>query len=280
MKINLANLLVHKNQKQRNYLFVGGCARSGTSVLTVLIGSNSQVVLGKERYNKLCNKQTFSLSTGHFKKERFFNVLEGDTFYTNFNDFHTWDAQIYSKFEHCKYVGIKYTRIHTIMDELLESFGKITVFYIYRNIFDVAESWNKRAEKANNWPKTKNYREAVIEWNESLSAMKTFIEKGHKIICVNYDDLFFSTKSIKPLFTPLQLKVAKITRQKIVDQRKRAKLLKEEKGSLTKEEIDYIEEYANLELFQYYDENLNVLRNNNTWFKKRIHGLRLSKKGL
>lgn len=249
----------YKNNDGKKYLFIGGCARSGTSALTKIIGSHKNIVLGMERFNNLLDKENYSLSKNHFIKERFFDIQFGDTFYNDFNQFHSWEPNIYKKFDLSVYIGVKYTDIHKIIDELNSTFGEVNIFYIYRNIFDVAESWNKRAEKGNNWPSTKNYKEAVETWNQSLETIKRGIETGHKIHCIHFEDLLFSKKSIDELFKKINLNIDKNVLKTLKKLRNNAPGKRMIKGVLTDEEKIYIEENANFELYDYFNENLNLL---------------------
>lgn len=257
----LSDIIRNKFQKkERKYLFIGGCARSGTSSLTKIIGSHRKIILGMERFNNLCEKDSFSLSPNHFSYERFFNVQEGDTFYMDFLQFHNWDPNIYKKYDTCNFIGAKYTDIHNIINHLNESFGEIVIFYIYRNIFDVAESWNKRAEKGNNWPSSKDYKEAVFTWNRSLETIKYKIESGQEIYCVSFDDLFFTSKPIDKIFERINLKIDRNVKRMIKKLRRNAPGKKQAKGVLNSSELDYIKQNARFELYDYFNEHYNLLR--------------------
>jgi hypothetical protein len=242
------------------YLFVGGCARSGTSSLTRLLNSHKKILVGIERYNKLCHKHNYSLNKGHFLKKRFFQVEKGDTFYSDFSEVHKRSKWLYRKYESLEYIGLKYTSIHNIMDELNSTFGNPVIIYIYRDIFDVAESWNQRTIKGNNWPKTKNYIEAVEEWNYSLKTIKSYIENKQEIICVNYNDVFYSNKSLKKLFAELNLNVHFGVFFKIILARIRALILKRKRSVLSQKDYSYVLKNASFELYEHFNDNFNILR--------------------
>ncbi|MBN2648945.1 MAG: sulfotransferase [Prolixibacteraceae bacterium] len=242
----------------KKYLFIGGCARSGTSALTKLIGKHHDVVLGMERYNKLCHKMTYSLTKEHFEKERFFNIEKGDTFYNDFDQMHKYDSDIYHKFDNCKYIGLKYPKIHTILDEIKTTFNDIKIIFIYRNIFDVANSWNQRAIIGKNWSKERDYKKAVITWNRSMRVIRRAINNGYPIICMNYDDVFYSDKSLKPLYDLLDIENDEKT---ISNMRERAQIIKTNKKMiLNKEEIEYVEENADVGIYEIFNQKFNMLR--------------------
>jgi len=56
-----------------------------------------------------------------------------------------------------KYVGVKYPNFDEVTIKTKMALGEISVIYIYRNIYDVAESLNHKAEKGTeNWKSDKN----------------------------------------------------------------------------------------------------------------------------
>jgi hypothetical protein len=234
----------------KKLLFTGGCGRSGTSSLTEIIGSHQQIVLGIERYNKLMRKNAFSLSKAHFTKERFLTIQNGDTFYDDFNKLKAHHG-IAEKFDDAVFVGIKYPPFDQIFHLMKEHFGSFKYLYIYRNIIDVAELWNRRAEKGINWPKHKNYLKAVERWNQSLKHTFQQLKNGADIICIHYDDLLFSEKSIQPIFDRLGIPIDENVLSALANARKIAPEKKSAKGTLTENEIEYIKNNAR---FEWYDE--------------------------
>ncbi|MEO0752369.1 MAG: hypothetical protein AAFY25_11255, partial [Pseudomonadota bacterium] len=59
------------------YLFVGGCARSGTSGLAHLANTHPDVAIGVERFNSAWGNAR--LVPELFEEKRFFDVRETDT---------------------------------------------------------------------------------------------------------------------------------------------------------------------------------------------------------
>ncbi len=255
------NILPNQVAIKQKFIFIGGCARSGTGILTEILGKHKKIVLGKERYNKLCHKETYRLSEKHFEKDRFFNMQEGDTFYMDFNRYHIkWEPQIYKKFDQCIYFGLKYTPIHQIIKELSDNFPGMIIFYIYRSIYDVAESWNKRAEEGNNWPPAKDYTQAVTAWNESLGMTRKAIENHYNIMCINYDDLLHTNKSIAPIFNMLDVNPDRETHKWLKKARREAAKRRRKKGSLSESEKDFVYSNADFLQYQYFNENFNIMK--------------------
>lgn len=243
---------------KKKYLFIGGCGRSGTSVLTQIIGSHQQIVLGIERYNKLMRKKFFSLTDAHFSKERFLTMHEGDTFYDDFNKLKA-HKNAAEKFDNAVYVGVKYPPFDKIYHLMQTNFGSFKYLYIYRNIFDVAESWNRRAEKGGNWASDKNYLKAVQRWNESLTHTLNELKNGTDIICVNYDEILFTNKSIQPIFDRLGIPMDENVIRELTEARNIAPKKKPAKGALSETETEYIRKNAKFELYDEIHSKFNIL---------------------
>jgi hypothetical protein len=243
----------------KQYLFIGGCSHSGTSELTEIIGAHHKIALGVERYNKLMKKNDFRLSLAHFSKQRFLTLEAGDTFYQDFKMFRR-HHQIDEKWDRAKYVGLKYPRFDQIYHLMKEHFGTFKNLYIYRNILDVAESWNQRAKKGINWPPEKNYLKAVERWNQSLKHTLQQLKNGADIICIHYVDLLFTNKSIRPIFDRMDIPIDENVLSALDIARKIAPGKKSAKGTLTENEVEYIK---NISRFEWYDEihsTYNILR--------------------
>jgi hypothetical protein len=248
-----------ETQQKSKYLFVGGCARSGTSILTNIIGMHQRVVLGMERYNNLMKPQKFQLSAEHFEKNRFLTIHENDTGYTDFNKFRC-HGSISEKWDSAALFGTKYTFADQVFWKLKQVFGNFHYLYIYRNIYDVAESWNRKAANGINWPAGKNYIMAVERWNESLGNTLTELRSGADIICLSYEEMLYSKKSIQPIFDRLGLQIDENVLRELTEARKKAPKKKFEKGMLSENEVEYIRNNARHELYDEIHSKFNILQ--------------------
>lgn len=194
--------------KSKNFLFVTGCARSGTSALAELIGNHPKIVMGMERYGAFYDAERLELGPEHFEEERFFDARPGDTFYEDFNAFHAWDPNIRTKFKDAIYVGDKRPNIHRHYDQIFRQFPGATIYFIYRDVFDVACSWEARKEAKQDWSPALDFKAAVTTWNESLSHTIDAINAGNHIIPVRYADYFETEGNLYKLLKPLGLSLA------------------------------------------------------------------------
>ncbi len=246
------------DEKDKKYLFIAGCGRSGTPALTTIIGSHARIVLGMERYNRLMRPDNFKLSKAHFAKERFINVQDGDTGYDDFYR-HQLHLDIPEKWDNSEFYGLKYPPADRVYNKLKEAFGSFHYLYIYRNIFDVAESWNRNAASGTKWPAKQDYIQAVKRWNTSLNSTLNLIKRGEPIICIKYEDLFFSDKSIEPVFEKLGLPIDENVLKALATARKLSGSKKLKKGALSKEEHDYVAANARFNLYEEFNTKYNVL---------------------
>lgn len=258
IKIFTGFLKNKKTLNRKKYLFVGGVGRSGTSSLTEIIGSHPQIVLGMERYNSLFAPKNFSVSPALFEKERFLSIRPGDTFYTDFKRFRP-HQNIAEKWDMAVYVGVKYPRIATVYNLTKEALGNFKLIYIYRNIFDVTESWNRRLIEKPNWPRHRDYKKAVSFWNNSLRKTRKLIREKGDIACIRYEDLFFSEASLQPLFDWLELKLDNNVAELLNQKRALAPEKKAKKGNLPAKQREYIAENARFDIYEEFNSKYNIL---------------------
>lgn len=227
----------------KKFLFICGCARSGTTAFTHLFTAHYRIVMGMERYANLVRPGNFQLTPEHFSKQRFLEVQPDDTFYDDFEAFHKFDTQIADKYDGCIYIGDKRPDLYLAYNQLFTSLPNSKVFFIYREPIAVASSYQARSEKGKHWPAWRNYQAAIEEWNQSLQLTLAAIENGHSIYPVNYDDVFSSEKPLDKIFEILNMDMPESVQKRIIGLRRRAKELNANRKSLlNKNQIDIIRE--------------------------------------
>jgi hypothetical protein len=171
--------------ESRNYLFVCGAPRSGTTAIAQLLNRHPKIVVGIERYKNL---KPADLGEHLFAVERFFDFRPTDTNVRARNVY----SRLEKKYRNTTWRGDKVPRYYTRYDTLFEKFEKSVVIFMLRDVHAVASSWNKRAEDPEDkWPEGNNYVQAVKEWNASLSLTLESKEKyGDRMLVVEYERLF------------------------------------------------------------------------------------------
>jgi hypothetical protein len=189
---------------EKKYLFITGCPRSGTSALWRIITSHPKIMLGMERFSgQMVNHE---LSPELYREERFYNIMHGDT---SVGDSHLYlpaPEMRHSVYKQIVYIGDKLPYLYLFLDTLAEKFSGAKVVFINRNIFDLATSYNARAEDSNDlsWNRDMRSEKAIRHWTDALTKLQS-IPSGVDLACVNYESIFYQNSNIKPIFDFLGL---------------------------------------------------------------------------
>ena len=184
------------------WVFICGCARSGTSTTADLLRSHKRFAMGRERYWGIFNTQS-CLSLDLFQKERFCTALhEGDTHHKLLDRYY---EELLPRFDGCTHVGDKIPLLHNSYDKLNHNFPGCKFVFLVRNIFDVAQSFEVRRERSKNtpdneWPPSKGYKWAVNDWNTALCNTLNAFDK-YEILVVEYEQLYTSEEHLRSLFS-------------------------------------------------------------------------------
>ena len=182
----------HTTEGPPRQIFVCGTPRSGTTALARLLNTSPHIVVGIERYGKRLLRINGGDQSGLFSKDRFFSY-DADDADVDFNVAHKELTESSKrKLDNAAFVGDKVPRLYRRLRFIDEAFTNCIVIYIVRNPIQVAASWQKRAEKANDrWPTRNGFQEATIEWNESIAfAMQSRQRFGNRLILLSYDRVF------------------------------------------------------------------------------------------
>ncbi len=244
--------------KNRKYLFVCGCPRSGTSALVKLLNTHPSIALGIERYKRYAKiDKIHGLTPGKFKSKSFFNIKPKQT---NINPSHkSWDLEWKEIYENLKIkfnrkntiVGDKYPYYYRFYHEIDRAFNCPKWIFILRNIHEVASSYNVRASNPHDrWKTTHNYIYAVKDWNESLTQTWQYLESGSKnlLIC-EYEKLFYgNTQCLYQLLNFLNIRTNLVVEKYHQDMTRnwQYRLLKSQ--NLDFQQVKYIDANANWSL--------------------------------
>lgn len=187
-----------------NKLFICGCARSGTSALTNLLNRDDRIIIGTERYINIYEK----IQPVHFQKDRFLNP--------NQDEMRNPDNQIFNNFRikwdkgNVQYIGDKAPRYYKQLYYLTRMFPDCKILFLWRNLYEVASSYNVRARQKKNWGDDRDYRQAVQHWNESLQCVYNHINNGNRdqVHIIKYEAFFSGDQTIfESLYNFLSLEI-------------------------------------------------------------------------
>lgn len=179
---------------EKRYLFVCGCGRSGTSNMAYLLGHHPKVVMGVERYHNLVLPK-FKLKPSHFKYQRFMNFLEKDSHHNMFE--HKIFKELYplykNDFRKHYLIGDKVPMLYYQYDSLFKNFesaAEISIIFMVRNIYDVANSYMTRyLNTEDRWKR--DFDTCIKDWNDSLTETERIIQQGKKVHVIQFEDFYY-----------------------------------------------------------------------------------------
>lgn len=168
--------------------------------MTHILNWHSDVLLGVERYAKLFGRNPNAMKRGLFRAERFANIRPTDCGYSSFETAREYNNRasrniVPEDISMSAVVGDKITKLYKNFD-VFEGEGwlgsDVTVLQIIRNVFDVARSYEARAQNSKDrW--SFDYAQGISDWAESMRyPIRTINSEGikTKFIFVNYENLF------------------------------------------------------------------------------------------
>jgi len=229
-----------------SYLFIGGCARSGTTALWRILSKSQSAVIGMERYVQLATRPD-EFSPDLFKEDRFFDVRPGETWYSDISDLPYYgDAQ--KRFRDAKIVGDKIPMLCRLLPKIASDFPDVKIVYIVRNLFDVANSYQVRAQQENDptWGLSRDYRRACIDWNTSLEGLDDWANQLPMAV-IDYESFFGGLTKIEVLAVFLGLD-PNVMRQTYEAELARSRPMKSH-SSLSSMQRQYVAEHGNFSTY-------------------------------
>ena len=238
------------------YAFICGCPRSGTTAITFLLSSHPMISLGLERYKYYANNRKINkINEELFSYELFFEFKEEQTniLPQNSKQYSDYYNGLKEKYRYSLIYGDKYPDYFQFYNNLKDSFFDAKFIYLLRDIYEVASSWNVRANEPNSsWPKHADYREAVKRWNESLKETNDFLKISPKNLFVcDYDSIFgnsrnYLEKLLKFIDIPLHFEIVKHYKLATKEYPK----VKKKSKKITPDQSLFIKENANFILYE------------------------------
>ena len=204
----------------RQYLFMGGNPRSGTTALCDLLNQDRRIVLGMERFRRVREE----ITPEHFTRARFFSPDESETTFLprrlvplDRPGITVWPENedlVKEKWDSMdlRYVGDKSPFYVLELPYLAETFSDARFLIAIRDPVSVADSYQRRAEDPrDHWPAENDYTLAIEHWNSSVAALLAYIENyGFRdIFLIDYDTFYSGDPEyLRSLYRFLELDVS------------------------------------------------------------------------
>lgn len=184
-------------------LFVGGCARSGTTAFTDYLNLHEEILLCQERYKGRQRKVTWDL----FTFERIMDFRPEETkrppLGQSPEEFLKRHEDLLARKDptKLKWLGDKGPFYVRFMDQLAANNPGARFIMLYRPIEEIAESWDARAKNPDDpWRSERGYQLSVEVWNLAMRGMRNFIESSPapRVLIVSYHDFFYRNEAVAP----------------------------------------------------------------------------------
>jgi hypothetical protein len=187
----------------KDYLFVSGCPRSGTTVLAYILNWAPQTFVGLERFAGLFETRRQDFTPALFEPARLDSFVAGDCDYASFQAKPEYalsctNGNAVAGIPEARHIGDKNPNFWIGFDAFLApawAGSAIRIFHIVRNVADVAASYQTRFDDADdNW--THDFRAGVADWTASVRKTADFLAgaaswpPGLHLHVVDYDRLF------------------------------------------------------------------------------------------
>ncbi|MDJ0655476.1 MAG: sulfotransferase [Xanthomonadales bacterium] len=227
------------------YLFVGGCPRSGTTALLQLLNSHPGIALGKERY-----KNVQGLTPRHFETDQFLHPSAEETNLLDMDHY----AALRRKMRRgdILYIGDKTPGYYRRISELSQAFEQARFLMIWRDPVRVASSFQHRAQRAaGGWSEEHDYRNAIRQWNSSLTRYRQFMRQGGhgQLMLLHYEWLYSGDfEYLRSVFRFLGLDVTDEVIESYVHIARRWNRVRKKSLCLTEEQIGEVKAGTDPEL--------------------------------
>ena len=161
---------------------------------------------------------------------------------------------IKDKFDRAIYVGDKRPRFIRCWQNTWLNLPKAKIIYIFRNIYDVACSYNTRANNAalgidKCWSSSRDFSQAVGDWNQGLQEVKKLAD-FYEVYFVKYEDFFIEQSKMEHLFNYLKVNLAEPELIKGMNRINQTALsLQNKPRTLSQEEKQYIDSQADFKSY-------------------------------
>ncbi len=224
----------------KKFIFISGTPRSGTSAFSDLLNSHSKIALFQERYDMSYGYHPDMFLPNHIYSGNWESRPAADRWQT-----------LREKLNDATYIGDKRPNFLCSWAITEQNFtpDKIRILHIYRDINDIALSYNQRHKNAligkdHTWHRLHDFKKACMDFNINNRKLLTLMENEayrRSIMVIDYETLLSSSSKILEIFTWLGLNIEEELKQAMMPIFNRSKRLMHRDRDTIKNISDYIE---------------------------------------
>ncbi len=224
-------------------LFVSGAARSGTTALGRLLNASPRVALFVERY-----EPDFGYHPDMFTADAVFCPGWEQGLHAA-----SW-GMLQRRVGQVRYIGDKMPNFLLSWHITRHNFRPrtIRILHIIRNIYDVAHSFNQRAQNSEDrWSQRRDFKSACAEWNlNNLMILEVLKDPkfSRQVSVVQYEKLFTDRDAMMTVFSTLNIGRPKPVLRRMESEMKRGVKVGAKVRTLSEEQKDYISRVADFNL--------------------------------
>lgn len=200
---------------ERSFLFVTGCARSGTTEIVNVLNRHPAIAVGMERFKFLIRERFGEFRQSLFEPANFLKTEAADTnILPRSPRFKNHHAMLNSKFDtgRVRFVGDKLPFLFRYYEAIEDRFSSPRWIIMHRSPHAVAASYCRRARDLEDkaWPEENGHRLAIQHWVEAYRLMHSMMGEFPERVLVCEYERFFSgdMDSLARVFDFLELSVS------------------------------------------------------------------------
>ena len=199
LKAGMQGEAVDARRGQR-YLFVSGCPRSGTTVLTTILNWSEEALVCQERFAPLVGRKPYLFTPELYRMPRILRFEKADCGYRSFQEakgYSIWYANPKRFDDPGSYpvIGDKITHLFrrfAMLDSPAWEDEDVTLVHVVRNPGDVVNSYASRhADLGDAWDW--DHERGIADWIESVEGAHALDASGRwdgRFVLVDYDAMF------------------------------------------------------------------------------------------
>lgn len=245
---------VNNQKEHRNYLFLSGCPRSGTTEIINVLNRHPAVAIGMERFKYVIRDRLQEYQQHLFEPDNLVRAAEEDTnILPRSPAMRNHYALLKSKFEvgGVVFVGDKLPFLFRHWETIEERFDSPLWIIMHRSPYAIAASYRRRARNPEDkaWTEDRDHRLGVQHWVESYRWMESMRgEIPDRVFVCEYERFYSGdVDALAQVFGFLGLSVVPEVESYFRDTTAGWEQRAQRGVELTADEVEYVDNYLSRE---------------------------------